>query len=27
MVLETDAPYLAKEPFEIPSLAEKIAEL
>ena len=27
MVLETDAPYLAKEPFDIPSLAEKIAEL
>ena len=27
MVLETDAPYLSSEPFDIPSLAEKIAEL
>eukprot|EP00438_Fugacium_kawagutii_P005020 Skav210049 [mRNA] locus=scaffold1016:25471:26652:+ [translate_table: standard] len=27
MVLETDAPYLATEPFEIPALAEKVAEL
>jgi len=27
MVLETDAPYLASEPFEIPALAQKVAEL
>ncbi|CAK9085149.1 unnamed protein product [Durusdinium trenchii] len=27
MVLETDAPYLASEPFDIPALAERVAEL
>lgn len=27
MVLETDAPYLSKEPFDIPQLAGKVAEL
>ncbi|CAJ1378616.1 unnamed protein product [Effrenium voratum] len=27
MVLETDAPYLASEPSEIPKLAEKVAEM